>query len=657
MLRYHRTVATVITGCLFTAATAVAAVDSTLVLNMPCDNSAADMTPYANNGQLINTAPAPDRFGHPGKALSFNGSTSRIVVHDAPSINPANQLTIAFWLRFDSAATNYMDVFSKGGTYTTGFANREYAVFLKDNLGPRYVQFMSAGDGSYQHETRSSSFSPGQWVFFTGVVDRKNHTMAVYLDGMEESSYVTTDSYSTFNVNPYDLWIGGSEEGFMDHTPFKGAIDDIRMYRRALSPAEILALYGTPSDTLPHLDVSSVHDFGNVLAGSSAVQPIRIRNNGTADLVIGAIQCSSPRFVVSDSVMTLTGGDTATILLSYAPLAPGRDTAHITISSNDAATPVRVIPIGGTGIVAGRAPVILSIRDMPSDQGHQVRVLWLHSTADGGPDSIHATFYDVWRGIPAGAAGWDYLGSVPAVHLQAYGLIVPTIADSGTGGPIPWSVYRVSVRFQEATAPAFSPPDSGYSTDNIPPAKVTGAHAFVSGNRATIFWDAVADPDLAEYEIFVAAENTGTIAGMKLAGRTQNLMFVDSTTVLGPVTYYRVVAVDRSGSLGTPSDLMSIRTTSVPDMSTVTSQYALDQNYPNPFNPTTRITYRVAVAGMVHLGVFDVLGQEVAVLVAEHKEPGIYEAQFDARGLSSGTYLYRMTAGPFVQTRHMLLLK
>jgi len=81
----------------------------------------------------------------------------------------------------------------------------------------------------------------------------------------------------------------------------------------------------------------------------------------------------------------------------------------------------------------------------------------------------------------------------------------------------------------------------------------------------------------------------------------------------------------------------------------------LHQNY--PFNPSTKIVYRVKSRESVSLKVFDVLGREVATLVDEVKAPGSHEVKFDARGLASGVYLYRLKAGEFVQTRKLALLR
>ena len=81
------------------------------------------------------------------------------------------------------------------------------------------------------------------------------------------------------------------------------------------------------------------------------------------------------------------------------------------------------------------------------------------------------------------------------------------------------------------------------------------------------------------------------------------------------------------------------------------------QNYPNPFNPATVVRYRLQTASEVRLVVLDVLSREVAVLVNDRKAPGTYQVAFGALGLSSGVYFYRLTAGAFVQTRKMVVLK
>jgi hypothetical protein len=97
-------------------------------------------------------------------------------------------------------------------------------------------------------------------------------------------------------------------------------------------------------------------------------------------------------------------------------------------------------------------------------------------------------------------------------------------------------------------------------------------------------------------------------------------------------------------------------TTAVADKE-IPAEYSLRQAYPNPFNPTTRISYSVPVSGTVRLRVFNYLGQTVRELVNEYKTAGSYEVTFDADGLTSGVYYYRMESGPFVDAKKSVLLR
>lgn len=83
----------------------------------------------------------------------------------------------------------------------------------------------------------------------------------------------------------------------------------------------------------------------------------------------------------------------------------------------------------------------------------------------------------------------------------------------------------------------------------------------------------------------------------------------------------------------------------------------LYENYPNPFNPSTSIKYQITEAGRVKLKVFDILGNEVATLVNEMKQVGLYEIIFDASDFPSGTYIYTILTENFRQTKKMLLIK
>lgn len=84
---------------------------------------------------------------------------------------------------------------------------------------------------------------------------------------------------------------------------------------------------------------------------------------------------------------------------------------------------------------------------------------------------------------------------------------------------------------------------------------------------------------------------------------------------------------------------------------------SLHQNFPNPFNPETRIVFDINVDSDVKLSVYDLLGREVVNLVNEKLSAGSHEYIFNADGLSSGVYFYRLQAGQFVTTRRMVLMR
>ena len=87
--------------------------------------------------------------------------------------------------------------------------------------------------------------------------------------------------------------------------------------------------------------------------------------------------------------------------------------------------------------------------------------------------------------------------------------------------------------------------------------------------------------------------------------------------------------------------------------------FYLNQNYPNPFNPSTNLNFRIPEYGFVSLKVYDILGNEIATLVNEYKQPGEYKIKFnaDTYSLTSGVYIYQLKTGKFISTKKFSLIK
>jgi hypothetical protein len=120
------------------------------------------------------------------------------------------------------------------------------------------------------------------------------------------------------------------------------------------------------------------------------------------------------------------------------------------------------------------------------------------------------------------------------------------------------------------------------------------------------------------------------------------------------------------GGLSIPIELNVTTITDIKEDKPVPTEFKLMQNYPNPFNPSTIISFSIPEAQNVSLIVYDLLGKEVAVLINEFMQPGLYNSQFSTSPtgrqvlnsqLSSGIYFYRLKTDRFTQTKKMLLTK
>jgi hypothetical protein len=90
---------------------------------------------------------------------------------------------------------------------------------------------------------------------------------------------------------------------------------------------------------------------------------------------------------------------------------------------------------------------------------------------------------------------------------------------------------------------------------------------------------------------------------------------------------------------------------------TIPTGFSLMQNYPNPFNPNTAIRFSLAEASFASLKVYNIVGQEITTLVNKRMSPGIYEVSWNANGLPSGVYFYRLQVGSYTETKKLVLLK
>jgi hypothetical protein len=173
--------------------------------------------------------------------MQFDGA-SYISVPNAASLNPTTaQLTMSFWIRVDDFTNVWSGIINKDGlvgAYDGCGADRQYTVWLNQAL---YFGQDSSGDNGCAHYLLTKPVgAKGKWLHYVGIVDKVKHLQSIYINGVLNAKIV--DSYISFNINNHDLIIGSSEEE-LNNVPFKGALDEIRLYNRALTATEIKALY------------------------------------------------------------------------------------------------------------------------------------------------------------------------------------------------------------------------------------------------------------------------------------------------------------------------------------------------------------------------------------------------------------------------------
>jgi len=185
------------------------------------------------------------------------------------------------------------------------------------------------------------------------------------------------------------------------------------------------------------------------------------------------------------------------------------------------------------------------------------------------------------------------------------------------------------------------------------PVELSSFTSAVKDNNVTLNWTTASEKNNARFLVERMAEGVWTDIGMVAGNGTTNnpnsYAFTDNNLNSG-IYNYRLKQVDYNGSFEY-LNLSNAVAIGVPN------KFSLAQNYPNPFNPTTTILYGVPNDGLVTMKIYDINGKEIKTLVNEPKTAGYYTTVFNASGLSSGVYFYKLTSGNFVIAKKMVIMK
>jgi photosystem II stability/assembly factor-like uncharacterized protein len=185
------------------------------------------------------------------------------------------------------------------------------------------------------------------------------------------------------------------------------------------------------------------------------------------------------------------------------------------------------------------------------------------------------------------------------------------------------------------------------------PVELTTFSATATGNNVYLTWSTGTEMNNSGFNIERSTnnsewENIGFVPGFGTTTEPRTYSFNDAQVNQG-IYSYRLKQIDFDGSFEY-SEVVRVEVLNP-------NGYLLAQNYPNPFNPSTTIEFSVPGNDLVNLTVYNLLGEKVAELVNEVLTSGQHTVNFNATGLASGIYIVKMTAGSFVESRKMNLLK
>lgn len=251
-------------------------------------------------------------------------------------------------------------------------------------------------------------------------------------------------------------------------------------------------------------------------------------------------------------------------------------------------------------------------------------------------------------------------GSPPGDLVERYNIFVDCGVPGTRGLAFEASDYYYYTLDSANDIPQIVPALAGsgkydFSNPNyIIPVELVSFIASVNGTNAVLQWITATELNNHGFEVQRKNESSDWINVAFVNGNgtsTERKEYSYSDMNLLPGRYeYRLKQIDYDGK----SVFSAVATV---DIIAIPGQYSLAQNYPNPFNPVTTISFTIGLPSHVTLKIYDVLGNEIEMLVNEEMQPGTYSKPFFASKFASGVYYYRLSAGSYIETKKMVLLK
>jgi FlgD Ig-like domain len=347
------------------------------------------------------------------------------------------------------------------------------------------------------------------------------------------------------------------------------------------------------------------------------------------------------------------------------------------------------------GALGDASPHIVSIKDVPADQGGSVKLVWTPSYLDSGA-TRQVNAYWIWREVPAtlaearvtrgarwadgparvsagtarpgmlyrhdttnanAAYAWEYVDSQPANTFPQYSYVASTTNDS-MPGPVRYTRYMVEARDTGGLAYWDSAPDSGLSVDNLPPAVPSPFTANYHSGVTALAWGPNHESDLAGYRLYRGA-TAGFVPGP--SNRISDQPNPDYSDVAPTGSWYKLSAYDLHGNesgyatLG-PSGILAVDGAALP------AELALDLAGAMPSRGPVGLRLALPTSATVRVEIYDASGRRVRLVAAGEYPAGVHDLDWDTRddgghALASGLYFARLDTPGRMITRRIALVK
>ena len=544
-----------------------------------------------------------------GYCLNFDGSTNRVTVPDNNILDLTTTATIEAWFKPASTGTPQRIV-CKGNS-------SGYELFISSGGN---ISFRINFNDTYR-VTSSTTVTTGSWIYAAGTYD--GTTMKLFVNGVQEGGNV---SGTTITQNTAVLSIGSQSNGI--DAFFNGAIDEVRIWNIARDSIAIRndmckKLTGSESGLVGYWRFNE--DSGIDMSDETS--------NGFDGTLNGTISGTTHDW--SGAAL----GDASAYDYTGDPGTPGDFTENVVIGGE-------TFTVTGDGGTDFKGIQIYRVDDISMRTGSSDDSSWTTDPLRYWGAKVFGT------GSPTYQLVYNYTAHPGFVIEKNLRLVSRDNISDAT-----WSkVTTATLDSTNNTLTATGQTGTEYalaSTSDPLPVELSAFSAKISRNNVLLKWRTETEVSNYGFEVQRSSQKDkwdvlGFVPGNGNSNSPKDYSFTDDKVTPGKYSY-RLKQIDTDGQFSYSKTIQVNFGSAV--------KFELSQNYPNPFNPVTTIQFSIPQSGNVKLTVFNILGEQVAVLVNEFKDSGVHTINFDAGQFNSGLYVYKLESSGFVQTRKMLLVK